>query len=340
MTHAAVIGTGLIGASMGMALRSQGHRVVGWDPNPDEASEALVRGAIDSIAASRDDAVDDADLIVLAAPPAAIVAHLADLPVTNVLTLDVAGVKGPIVEAASRLERFVGTHPMAGREHGGAAHASPTLFRGATWIVVPDGASDDDLATVTALLEATGANVVTMDAAAHDDAVAAISHLPQSLAVQLVAHAADDPVRLDLAAGSFRDLTRVALSDERMWVELLQANGAVVADHLRRLGARLADFADVVEAGDADAVGTALRDARTVRQTMAPPVVAIRIIIEDRPGELARVGAALADTRVDVRDLQLRHGRHGGGGVLTISVRPGEAEPLRDALRDQGFELG
>ena len=339
MTTAAIIGTGLIGASLGMALRSQGHRVVGWDPDPDEASEALVRGAIDSIAPSRDVAVADADLVVLAAPPAAIVAHLADLA-TDALTIDVAGVKGPIVEAAVQLGRFVGTHPMAGREHGGAAHASPTLVRGATWIVVPDGASGDDLAAVTTLLEGTGANVVEMSAAEHDDAVAAISHLPQSLAVQLVAHAADDPVRLELAAGSFRDLTRVALSDERMWVELLEANGTVVADHLRTLGSRLNEFADVVGGGDRETVAAVLRDARTVRRTMAPPVVAIRIILEDRPGELARVGAALNETRVDVRDLQLRHGRHGGGGVLTISVRPGEAEPLRDALRDQGFELG
>lgn len=340
MTTAAIIGTGLIGASMGMALRSQGHRVVGWDPDPDEASEALVRGAIDSIAANRDEAVADADLIVLAAPPAAIVAHLADLPASGALTIDVAGVKQPVVEAAARLDRFVGTHPMAGREHGGAAHASPTLFRGATWIVVPDGADDDDVAEVTGLLGQMGANVVAMTAAAHDDAVAAISHLPQSLAVQLVAHAADDPIRLELAAGSFRDLTRVALSDERMWVELLAANGEVVADHLRRLGARLATFADLVADGDTGAIAEVLRSARSVRATLAPPVVAVRIIIEDRPGELARVGAALAETRVDVRDLQLRHGRHGGGGVLTISVRPGEAEPLRDALRDQGFELG
>lgn len=339
MTTTAIIGTGLIGASMGMALRSQGHRVIGWDPDPDEASEALVRGAIDSMAASRDAAIAEADLVVLAAPPAAIVEHLADL-VTDALTIDVAGVKGPIIDAAAGLPRFVGTHPMAGREHGGAAHASPTLFRGATWIVVPDGVAEGDLGTVVSLLEATGANVVTMTAAEHDDAVAAISHLPQSLAVQLVSHAADDPVRLDLAAGSFRDLTRVALSDERMWAELLDANGTVVADHLRRLGARLEAFAELVEGGDREAVAAVLRDARMVRRTMAPPVVAIRAILEDRPGELARVGTALNETRVDVRDLQLRHGRHGGGGVLTISVRPGEAEPLRDALRDQGFELG
>ncbi len=340
MTTAAIIGTGLIGASMGMALRSQGHRVVGWDPSADEATEALVRGAIDSIAESRNDAVADADLVVLAAPPAAIMEHLADLPSVDTLTIDVAGVKGPIVEAASRLHRFVGTHPMAGREHGGAAHASPTLFRGATWIVVADGATADDLATVRALLEALGANVLKMDAAAHDDAVAAISHLPQSLAVQLVAHAAADPVRLDLAAGSFRDLTRVALSDERMWVELLDANGAMVAEHLRSLGARLEAFATLVESGDTEGIRAELRGSRAVRQAMAPPVVAIRIIIEDRPGELARVGTALAESRVDVRDLQLRHGRHGGGGVLTISVRPGEAEPFRNALREQGFELG
>ncbi len=338
MTNVAIIGTGLIGASVGMALRTLDHRVVGWDPSPDEASEALLRGAIDRIAGSREDAITQADLVVLAAPPEAIIRHLDDLD-TDALVIDVAGVKRPVVEAASRLPRFVGTHPMAGREHGGARHASPTLFRGASWIIATDGASSDDLHTVQVLLDRMGAVPIMMTADQHDDAVAAISHVPQSLAVALVEHAADDPMRLQLASGSFRDLTRVALSGESMWTEILNANSPTVASHLRQLAARLESFATLVEGGNRAEISALLTSARVHRQQMAPPVVAVPIILEDRPGELARVGEALASSHVDVRDLQLRHGRHGGGGVLTISVRPGEAEPLRDALRAQGFEL-
>lgn len=338
MTQVAIIGTGLIGASIGMALRTLGHRVVGWDPSQEEASEALVRGAIDRIALNRDDAVADADLVVLAAPPDAIISHLADLT-TDALVIDVAGVKRPVVDAAARLTRFVGTHPMAGREHGGARHASPTLFRGATWIITSDRTVESDVRQVRGLLDRVGAVPIVMTADEHDDAVAAISHLPQSLAVALVQHAAADPARLQLASGSFRDLTRVALSDTAMWTELLDANRPIVAAQLRQLADGLERFADHVEAGDRDRVAALLAEARTHRLQMAPPVLQVPIILEDRPGELARVGEALATSHVDVRDLQLRHGRHGGGGVLTISVRPGEAEPLRDALRAQGFEL-
>ncbi len=338
MTRVAVIGTGLIGASIGMSLRTLGHRVVGWDPSPDEASEALVRGAIDRIAGTREEAIADAELIVLAAPPDAILHHLATLE-SEALVIDVAGVKRPVVDAAIHLSHFVGTHPMAGREHGGARHASPTLFRGATWIITTDRVTERDLHDVQVLFDRIGAVPVLMTADQHDDAVAAISHVPQSLAAALVAHAAQDPTRLQLASGSFRDLTRVALSGEAMWTEILDANRPVVASHLRQVATSLQSFANLIESGDRQRVAELLAEARLHRQRMAPPVVAVAIILEDRPGELARVGEALATSHVDVRDLQLRHGRHGGGGVLTISVRPGEAEPLRDALRDQGFEL-
>ncbi len=338
MSQVAILGTGLIGASIGMALRTLQHRVIGWDSSADEASEALLKGAIDRIATDRSDAIAGADLIVLAAPPDAIIAHLADLQ-TDALVIDVAGVKQPVVEAAGRLPRFVGTHPMAGREHGGARHASPTLFRGAMWIITSDRATEADVREVEKLLDRIGAVPIVMTADEHDQAVAAISHVPQSLAVALIQHAAEDPTRLLLASGSFRDLTRVALSGEGMWTEILTANSPTVAAQLRQLSGRIEAFAGLIEGGDREAITDLLSEARRQRQGMAPPMVSVAIILEDRPGELARVGEAFATSHVDVRDLQLRHGRHGGGGVLTISVRPGEAELLRDALRSQGFEL-
>lgn len=338
MRRVALIGTGLIGTSIGMALRSFGHHVTGWDPVADESATAFQQGGIDAVASNRDTALAGVDLVVLAAPPDAILVHLSDLE-TDSLVMDVAGVKGPVVEAAVRLPRFVGTHPMAGREHGGARHASSTLFRGAMWIITSDGASTGDIREVERLVDHIGAVPIVMTAEQHDDAVAAISHIPQSIAVALVQHAAVDPSRLQLASGSFRDLTRVALSSERMWTEILDANGAAVSRQLRQLASRIESFAGSIESGDREAIESQLAEARLQRQGMAPPVVAVALVLEDRPGELARVGEALAGSHVDVRDLQLRHGRHGGGGVLTISVRPGEAEPLRAALLTQGFEL-
>ena len=332
----AVLGVGLIGGSVAAGLGELGHVVVGWDPNPDVGGIALDRGLVTEIADSLPDAVDGADLVVLAGPPDAVVETVGSLSV-DALVIDVAGVKRPVLAAAPA--RFVGTHPMAGREHGGPQHASAGLFRGANWVVVTDGADPADVDLVVGFVEALGANPVLLSAERHDMAVAAISHLPQVVAGALVEHATAESDRLDLAAGSFRDLTRVALSDPGTWIQVLTANAGEVVPQLHELAARLRGVADMIEAGDVASLEGFLAAARAHRQALAPPVVPVGVILEDRPGELGRVGAALAESRVDVRDLQLRHGRHGGGGVLTLSVRPGESEALASALAAQGFEL-
>jgi prephenate dehydrogenase len=293
-------------------------------------------GAVAEEAASFDELIDkDVELIVLAGPPAAVVEQVAALE-TDALVFDVAGVKQAVV-AAARPQRFVGTHPMAGREVTGPQGASPSLFRGATWVVVEDGASAADLAAVEEVLRVLGAEPIRMTAADHDAAVAMISHLPQVLAAALANEAADRTRALDLAAGSFRDLTRVAASDPRLWVDLLAKNSlevnAAIADLQGRLGRVAAALAD----GEVESISEFLGRGQSVRRSLAPPVVAVRVALADEPGELARVGRAFGASAVDVRDLQLRHAPHGGGGVLTVSVRPGEAEALRTALADEGL---
>lgn len=338
MKHVTIIGTGLIGASIGLGLSEHGLVVTGWDPSRDALEVARERGAINRKAVSLAAAVEGADLVVLAAPPASVIATLAEIE-TDALVFDVAAVKVVVEEAATHLPRFVGTHPMAGREHAGPMHASLGLFRGAAWIVVPGRASDEDVAVVEEIIGWFGGIPTRLSASEHDDAVAAVSHLPQVIAASMVEHAANNGDRLKLAAGSFRDLTRVALSEPELWVEILTHNQRSVAGQLRELADSLTATAGVIEAGDGDSVRVLLSDARAKRQLMAPPVVAVRVLLADEPGELGRVGTALAESAVDVRDLQLRHARHGGGGVLTLSVRPGEAELLRSALTGQGFEF-
>ena len=207
MATAAILGTGLIGSSIGLGLRNAGWQVVGWDPDAAVADRAAELGAVDRVSSDPDAAVaGDLDLVVLAGPPGAIVAAVEHLDVAG-LVIDVAGVKGPIV-AAARPEHFVGTHPMAGRESSGPDAASAALFRGAAWVVVTDGAGDADIAAVETIVRQLGARPVRMTAAEHDRAVAAISHLPQILAATLVTEAAERTQALDLAAGSFRDLTK------------------------------------------------------------------------------------------------------------------------------------
>ena len=205
--------------------------------------------------------------------------------------------------------------------------------------MVTDGSSEDHLVAMEAIVETLGARPVRMTAAAHDEAVAVISHLPQVLASALVREAAGSTDALELAAGSFRDLTRVAASDPAAWSELLVANGDRVGATLRRFAERLTAWAAAVESGSDVDVTEALSGAREIRESLGPPVLPVRVALADRPGELARVGRALETSRVDVRDLQLRHAPYGGSGVLTIFVRDGDAGPLQAALQAEDLLL-
>jgi prephenate dehydrogenase len=335
---AAVLGTGLIGASIGIGLRGLGWLVVGWDPDETAGHGAVKCGAVDRLASSFDEAMVDADLVVLAGPPVAIEEQLKMLK-TETLVTDVAGVKAPMVAAGSHLTHFVGGHPMAGRESSGPAGASGSLFRGATWVLTTDHANSADIEILTRLVADLGAIPVVMDAADHDEAVAAISHLPQVVASALVNRVARHPTALDLAAGGFRDITRIALSDPGWWTDVLVENRTALGSLIRGLGEDLRTWADLIESQDREAVGAEMLAARSARRSLSAPVAAVGVVLDDRPGEIARVGHALETSGVDLRDLQLRHATHGGGGVLTLSVKAAEAERLMAALRADGFRL-
>jgi prephenate dehydrogenase len=335
VSTAAIAGTGLIGSSIGLALSRSGWVVLGWDPSVDAAAAARDAGAVADLVGSFDELVSAAaDVIVLAGPPAATVAALEGLA-TPSLVMDVAGVKRPIVAAAGDI-RFVGTHPMAGREISGPAAATAGLFRGATWVVTTDGAAASDLLAVEDLIRSLGATPVRMTAAAHDKAVARISHLPQLVAAAMLLNAAGTDEAMSLAAGSFRDITRVAASDPSLWVGLLAMNRDEVVAATTELTDVLGAVRSAV-AADAPGVHDTLHQARLLRATVGTDEVAVRVALVDRPGELACVGRALEHGAVDVRDIQLRHAPHGGGGILTLAVRRGHEEHLVTALEDEGL---
>jgi prephenate dehydrogenase len=337
VSRVAIIGTGLIGASVGLALREQGWQVVGWDPSPDALQRAASRHAADATALSVADAVQDADLVILAGPLEANIQTLRSLD-TGALVTDVTSVKAPIVSAAPPGLRFVGGHPMAGREHAGPEAASHALFRGAPWVICDDGASHDDLEALLSVVRSVGANPVVMSAERHDRVVAAVSHLPHLLAVALINTISGNSDAEQLVSGSFRDLTRVASAESSWWPEVLAANSGAVTGAIDELIRYLGDLRRQVDTGDRQGLARNLDEARAHRVAMAPPTARVSVILQDKPGEIAAVGHALQTSRVDVRDLQLRHAVHGGGGILTLSVRPGEAETLRAALAGEGFE--
>jgi prephenate dehydrogenase len=337
MSRVAILGTGLIGASVGLALREQGWEATGWDPSSDAMVTAADRGAADA-APSPSEAAAGADLVVLAGPLHANLATLAGLT-TNALVTDVTSVKEPMVGAARKGVRFVGGHPMAGREHAGPEAASAALFRGAPWVICDDGASSEDVDRLTSIVRSTGANPIVMSARRHDEVVASVSHLPQLLAVALVNLVSENADAADLVSGSFRDLTRVASTESSWWPEVLASNSGAVTSAIDDLVRGLEDLRARVMAGDMEGLAGQLESARLRRGSMAPPVALVEVILQDKPGEIAAVGHALQTSKVDVRDLQLRHAVHGGGGVLSLSVRPGEAETLKTALVEEGFTI-
>ena len=337
MSRVAILGTGLIGASVGLALGEQGWESVGWDPSSEAMEAAANRGATKS-ASSSSDAAAGADLVVLAGPLHANLATLATLE-TDALVTDVTSVKEPMLGAARNGVRFVGGHPMAGREHAGPEAASAALFRGAPWVICDDGASPEDVETVSTIVRSTGANPVVMSARRHDEVVASVSHLPQLLVVALVNSISENRDAAELVSGSFRDLTRVASTESSWWPEVLTSNAGALTSAIDDLVKELGDLRARIMAGDLEGLASELDQARTLRGAMAPPVALVEVILQDKPGEIAAVGHALQTSRVDVRDLQLRHAVHGGGGVLSLSVRPGEAETLKSALVEEGFTI-
>jgi prephenate dehydrogenase len=336
--RALVLGTGLIGASVGSGLEAAGWKVAGWDPSTHALEGALGMGGISEVVEDVAASAAEVDLVVLAGPVRAIIETLGELS-TGALVTDVAGVKLPVIEAASHLPRFVGGHPMAGRETSGPGAASPAMFRGATWILTVDGSDDADLAAMEEIVQSLGAVPVRMSATDHDAAVAAVSHVPQVVASALVNLVAANQDALSLAAGGFRDLTRIALSEPGWWGDVLAENRRDVAGLLRALGADLESWAGAIERTDTSAVTADLMRARDTRRSLTAPVAAVRVLLEDRPGEIARVGHALAETGADVRDLQLRHATRGGGGILTLSVLPGQEADLTRALETEGFRV-
>ncbi len=336
--NAIIHGTGLMGASIGLGLSAAGWDVSGWDPDPAATLVARKKGAISAILSGPDEGIGRADLLVLAGPPAATVEALATIDTPSLVT-DISSVKSPIVDAARRLERFVPGHPMAGNASTGPDHASAHLFKGATWVLCDDLANSGDIDRMKEIVTALGANPVVMDAASHDERVALVSHLPRLLASILIQMAKDNPGAAELSAGSFRDLTRVAGSDPDWWSDILIANKGAMDRTIDQMQRQLARWRDEIAGEDANAMQGHLAATAAVRSGLGSPIAAVRVILFDKPGEIGLVGRSLERSGVDLRDLHIRHGEYGGGGVLTLSVSEAEAGSLKAALVEDGFEI-
>ncbi|MEE4278305.1 MAG: prephenate dehydrogenase/arogenate dehydrogenase family protein [Halieaceae bacterium] len=273
-----IVGLGLIGGSLALALREAGFGAAfhAWDSDPAALRAGLEGGVIDSAEASLEALASCCDLIVLAAPTRACVdllGRLLDRPGKLRCVTDAASVKGPLCEVAMKAgeaaSRFVPAHPIAGSERSGVGAARADLFLGHRVIITPLADTDPEaLELVRALWEATGALVSEMDVREHDAVLAATSHLPHVLAFALVDALAQSPTSDDIfrfAAGGFRDFTRIASSDPVMWRDISLANGPALLDALDGFADHLAKLRAAIEVGDGEALEAIYRAAKSAR---------------------------------------------------------------------------
>ncbi len=351
-----VRGAGLIGTSVALAARAAGADVVVDDPDADRLSVAVSLGAGRRLDEVGPDAANPFDLTVVAAPPAVVAAvATADLrtgtsrTVTHVSSIQ-SRPQRDIETSGVSMRRFVGSHPVAGREVSGPAYGSADLFRDRPWIVCPAAASDADaVAAVVALARACGADPIVLDAQTHDTVFARLSHVPQLVASALAASIGSlPPDQVALAGGGLRDTTRVADSQPGMWAEIAAANAPAIA---AALGALAADLTAVAAALDEpDRAAAAVRDlverGRAGRALLpgkhggAPLARAeVEVVVPDTAGALAALLGEVARQEVNLEDLRVDHAPGHPAGVAQLVVEPGARERLIDHLRRAGWAV-
>jgi prephenate dehydrogenase len=352
----ALVGAGLIGGSIGLALTRAGVDVRVVDADPARAAAAVALGAATSAVSTVAEVVDGAEIVIVAVP-VGLVAQLviealdAGAPVVT----DVGSVKAPILAEvqAARPElssRFVGGHPMAGSEQDGLAGAEVDLFAGATWVLTPNEQTNPDAHTaVRSLVSDLGAEIVEVTPLHHDALVAVVSPVPPLGAPPVLAGAAttgeEHAILLRLAAGGFRDMTRIAAGHPGIWPDICIANrDAIVAgldDYLRAL----AVVRGFVAAGDADSLLQVLERARSARRnlprraTVEGPLVELRVPVPDRPGVLAEVTMLASRLGVNIADLEIMHSMEGEAGVIVMVVTEAGVEAFEAELIAGGYHV-
>ena len=351
----AVVGTGLMGASVALGAKRAGAlEVAGYDVEERSLAAAVERGAIDKPNESLVDAVHGADVVVVAVPvgelPAVVSAVLA-VATDSCTVTDVGSTKGSVCAAAGSAANFVGGHPVCGSEARGADHASAELFEGATWFLTPLACTGPEhYRQLHAFVSALGAAPVAIAPSGHDRLVALTSHLPHALA-NLVANQAGnarieghDP--LAAAGGSLRDMTRVAGANPRVWVDIFLDNREEMLVALAAHRRAVEQLETVLADRTGDALATWIAEAAANRRRVLQAAYAtdpgdlheVRVHVADEPGVLARVTQALGAERINIEDFELRHLSPERGGVLGVLVA-GEKEALRAAelLESEGY---
>jgi prephenate dehydrogenase len=349
-----IVGAGLLGTSMGLALARSPWRV--WiadaDPSPQSLAESLGAGTAGW-------AASEPDLVILAVPPRAlgeVMAHVAQRFPSATIS-DVASIKSEPIALASGLgieDRFIGGHPMAGRERSGAAAAQADLFDARPWaLCAPSEVDPGRVELVESLVRACGADPVHIDPATHDAAVALVSHLPHVAACAVAGQLTEaDPAAMTLAGQGLRDTVRVSAGDPHLWVEILGGNASALAPLVQQLAVDLQSLAQAL--ADSDSSGSVVDVDKQIKTFLdkgqrgfqkipgkhgAPPAdyAVIPVVIPDEPGALARLFTTVASAGASVEDIALEHAPGHPVGIIELSVQRHQANALVAALQHDGW---
>ncbi|MFP1629619.1 prephenate dehydrogenase [Streptomyces sp. 5K101] len=359
MRTALVIGTGLIGTSAALALAGRGVEVHLVDHDAAQARTAAALGA-----GTDEPPEGRVDLAVVAVPPAHVATALAEAMRAGVARgyLDVASVKGgprrELEALGVDLSAYIGTHPMSGKERSGPLAATADLFEGRPWVLTPTRDTHTEVLNLALELVALCRAVpVVMDADAHDRAVALVSHTPQLISSMVAARLEEaDDTAVRLCGQGIRDVTRIAASDPRMWLDILSANPGPVADVLAGVAADLDETVQslrALQAADeskrrtgAQGIEDVLRRGNAGRARVpgkhgAAPAAyeTVAVLISDKPGELARIFADAGRVGVNIEDVRIEHATGQQAGVVQLMVQPTAAQPLSASLRERGWAL-
>jgi len=353
----ALIGVGLIGGSLGLACKRVGigRRIIGIS-RKETLEEAIRLGAIDEGIPYEDmpDGLGKADVTFLCTPIHRILQLLPRLPgcvKRGAIVTDVGSTKAQIVALAERTfpsdVHFIGGHPMAGSESRGVQAADPFLFQNAVYVLTPSrGTPQETVEELAHLVERLGARVAVMDASVHDRIAAAVSHLPQMMAVALMGMVGrlseEDPLFLRMAAGGFRDMTRIASSPYEVWGDICRTNAGPIAEmidayivKLKALKARIADEALKADFEFANETrGMIPRDSKGFLR----PLYDVLVVVEDRPGVIAGISAPLAAAGINIKDIEVLKVREDEGGTLRLAFGTDEeARRAVEILKEQGY---
>ena len=341
--RANVIGLGLIGGSIALALRKGGYEVGGQD-----SDSAVEKRAIDLSVIDQQGLFGDA-LITFVATPVALVPSLVSFALerTTGFVTDVGSVKFKVAHEISD-SRFVPGHPMAGSELDGLEGADASMFEGAVWVLTPTShSSDTAFSRIAEVVSGLGAEVVAIDAQKHDDLVAIVSHVPHLTAATMMRIAdnrsEEHLALLRLAAGGFRDMTRIASGRPGIWLDICEQNKEAIVRGLDALIDGLVDIRDVVSASDRDGLFQRLDQARRARLNLPSgagsieDLVEVRIPIPDKPGAAADVFTLSGELAVNIYDFEVVHSVEGDRGVMVIVIRAEHSDMFRGGLIARGF---